>query len=220
MRNRDDRSTDQPAAERDTFASEDAFAPGGEPRTPPLPVDVGPVESVMPEEGVFDEGAGAEEGAGAAGTMSVDALRAELAAEHDRYLRLAAEYDNFRRRSQRERQEAAARGQAELVRSLLDPFDDLDRFANVDPASTTASIVTEGVAMVERKMARALQAAGLEIVNPVDAPFDPALHEAVATTPAASADEDSTVAQVYQLGYVFGGQLLRPARVVVRQWQG
>lgn len=216
MRNPDDRSADQPDAGQDPFASEDAFAPGGDQRTP-LPVDVGPVEEVSDAAGVAG---GVEEGAGAMEETSADALRAELAAQQDRYLRLAAEYDNFRRRSQRERQEAGTRGQAELVKSLLEPFDDLDRFANVDPATTTASIVTEGVAMVERKMARALTAAGLEIVNPVDAPFDPAVHEAVATTPAASPAEDSTVSQVYQLGYVFGDQLLRPARVVVRQWQG
>lgn len=201
------------------MSSEDSFAPGSEPRTP-LPVDVGPVESESVLADQIGEAGEGGEVAGATDTMSVDALSAELSAAQDRYLRLAAEYDNFRRRSQRERQEAGVRGQAELVKSLLEPFDDLDRFANLDPGSTTASIVIEGVEMVERKMARALQAAGLEIVNPVDAPFDPAVHEAVATTPAASPDEDSTVSQVYQLGYVFGGQLLRAARVVVRQWQG
>lgn len=216
MRTPDDRSIDQPAAEQNPIGGEDSFAPGGEQRTP-LPVDVGPVESsVADEAGGIDE----SDSGMAAPAMSVEALAAELAAAQDRYLRLAAEYDNFRRRSQRERQEAGTRGQAELVKSLLEPFDDLDRFANLDPGSTTASIVIEGVEMVERKMARALQAAGLEIVDPVDAPFDPAVQEAVATTPAASVEEDSTVSQVYQLGYVFGGQLLRPARVVVRQWQG
>ncbi len=213
MRTPDDRFIDQPAAEQGPNGSEDSFAPGGEPRTP-LPVDVGPVESAITDEtgdaGEADRGA----------DLSIDALSAELSAAQDRYLRLAAEFDNFRRRSLRERQEAGTRGQAELVKSLLEPFDDLDRFANLDPGSTTASIVIEGVEMVERKMARALQAAGLEIVDPVDAPFDPTVHEAVATTPAAGPDEDSTVSQVYQLGYVFGGQLLRPARVVVRQWQG
>ncbi|MHB1223280.1 MAG: nucleotide exchange factor GrpE [Gemmatimonadaceae bacterium] len=218
MRTPDDRSIDQPTAEQDPIGSEDSFAPGGEPRAP-LPVDVGPVESGMTDE-IGEIGEDADAVVDATGAMSAEALSAELSAAQDRFLRLAAEYDNFRRRSQRERQEAATRGQAELVKSLLDPFDDLDRFANLDPGSTTASIVIEGVEMVERKMAGALRAAGLEIVDPVDAPFDPAVHEAVATTPAASADEDSTVSQVYQLGYVFAGQLLRPARVVVRQWQG
>ena len=61
---------------------------------------------------------------------------------------------------------------------------------------------------------------GLEIVDPVGRPFDPAFHEAVATEPATSEEEDHTVARVYQSGYVFRGQLLRPARVVVKQWPG
>ena len=113
-----------------------------------------------------------------------------------------------------------ARAQAELARQLLDALDDLDRFWHVDPATTDAATVIEGVGMVARKLSKSLQAAGLEVVDPVDQPFDPNRHEAVATAPAASAEEDHTVAQVYQPGYVFGNQLLRPARVVVRQWQG
>ena len=60
----------------------------------------------------------------------------------------------------------------------------------------------------------------LEIVDPVGRPFDPAFHEAVATEPAASSEEDHLVARVYQPGYLFRGQLLRPARVVVKQWLG
>lgn len=212
MRNPDDRSAEQSPSDEDTAHGAGVNAGGGEPHAQ-LPVDVGPAElEAVPDGAALSDGVTA--------ARSVEELTAELAAEHDRFLRLAAEYDNFRRRSQRERQEAGTRGQAELVKSLLEPFDDLDRFANVDPSSTTASIIIEGVAMVERKIAKALTTAGLEIVNPLDAPFDPAVHEAVATTPAADPSEDSTVSQVYQLGYVFSGQLLRPARVVVRQWQG
>lgn len=159
-------------------------------------------------------------GAEPAGGEDDDAPRRELAAQQDRYLRLAAEYDNFRRRTTRERAEAGTRAQAELVKSLLETLDDLDRFAQVDPGTATAGSVIEAVGMVARKLGKVLSAAGLEVVSPAGQPFDPALHEAIATEPAASPDEDSTVAQVYQLGYVFGGQLLRPARVVVRQWNG
>jgi molecular chaperone GrpE len=65
-----------------------------------------------------------------------------------------------------------------------------------------------------------LAAAGLEVIDPVDQAFDPALHEAIATEPALSPEDDHVVAQVYQPGYVFAGQLLRPARVVVKQWNG
>lgn len=145
---------------------------------------------------------------------------AELEEQRDKYLRLAAEYDNYRRRTVKERQEAGGRAQADLVKLLVDPLDDLARFAHVDPASTDGSAVVQGVEMVERKLMKALAAAGLQVINPVNEVFDPALHEAVSTQPALSPEDDHLVAQVYQPGYVFNGQLLRPARVVVNQWNG
>lgn len=141
--------------------------------------------------------------------------------EHrDRYLRLAAEYDNFRKRATRERQEAGARAQGELVKQLIDALDDLARFAHVDPNSVDAATVVQGVDMVEKKIMKALNAAGLQVVNPVHQTFDPALHEAVGTEPALAREDDHVVSRVYQPGYVMGGQLLRPARVVVKQWNG
>jgi molecular chaperone GrpE len=143
-----------------------------------------------------------------------------LAEQQDKYLRLAAEYDNYRKRSVRERQEASLRGQAELLRGLLDALDDLARFAHVDPATTDTKTVVDGVAMVERKMLKTLTGIGLEVVNPIDQTFDPATMEAVATEPALSREDDHVVAKVYQHGYLFNGQLLRPARVVVKQWNG
>ncbi|HWP02700.1 MAG TPA: nucleotide exchange factor GrpE, partial [Gemmatimonadaceae bacterium] len=75
-------------------------------------------------------------------------------------------------------------------------------------------------AMVERKLLKTLAGHGLEVVNPLDQPFDPALHEAVGTERALSPEDDHMIARVYQPGYVFRGQLLRPARVVVKQWTG
>ena len=143
-----------------------------------------------------------------------------LAEQHDRYLRLAAEYDNYRKRSVRERQEASVRGQADMLRGLLDALDDLTRFAHIDPATTDTKTVVDGVAMVERKMLKTLTGIGLEIINPVDQTFDPSHMEAVATEPALSREDDHVVAKVYQQGYLFNGQLLRPARVVVKQWNG
>ena len=140
--------------------------------------------------------------------------------QRDRYLRLAAEYDNFRKRATRERQEAGARAQGELVKQLIDALDDLARFAHVDPATVDAATVVQGVDMVEKKVMKALSAAGLQVVNPVHQTFDPSLHEAVGTEPALAREDDHVVSRVYQPGYVMGGQLLRPARVVVKQWNG
>jgi molecular chaperone GrpE len=158
---------------------------------------------------------------GANGEGAVPAAAAEEPQnENDRYLRLAAEYDNFRKRSSKERLEAGSRAQAELVRRLVDALDDLARFAHVDPATTDAVTLVQGVEMVEKKLLRELNALGLEVLYPVDQAFDPAVHEAVATEPTPAKEDDHMVARVYQAGYLFQGQLIRPARVVVKQWNG
>jgi molecular chaperone GrpE len=148
------------------------------------------------------------------------AFEAALNDQKEKYLRLAAEYDNFRKRAVRDRQEAEIKGMGMLIRGLLDALDDLGRFAHVDPSTVDAVTVVTGAELVEKKLLKSLAGHGLEIVNPVDHPFDPAVHEALTTVPAASEAEDHLVAQVYQVGYVFNGQLLRAARVVVKQWTG
>ncbi|MEX2153840.1 MAG: nucleotide exchange factor GrpE [Gemmatimonadaceae bacterium] len=144
----------------------------------------------------------------------------QLSEQRDKYLRLAAEYDNYRKRSAKERAEAEARGQAELVSKLVDAIDDLSRFAHIDPAATDPQTLHKGIELVEQKMLKTLGGAGLEVINPIDQTFDPTLHEAVATEPALSPEDDHTVGKVFQPGYRFNGQLLRPARVVVKQWNG
>jgi len=149
-----------------------------------------------------------------------EALKAQLDVANDKYLRLAAEYDNYRKRTMKERQEERGRAQADLVKLLMDPLDDLTRFANVDVTSVDVPMMVEGAALVARKVFKELNAGGLTIIDPADQPFDPAQHEAVTTQPAASPEEDHTVGAVYQVGYMYNGMLLRPARVVVRQWNG
>ena len=165
-------------------------------------------------------GADASSNDNAPSTDGSDETQRQLDEQRDKYLRLAAEYDNFRKRMARERTEASARGQAELIRHIMDALDDLARFAHVDPDAAEAKTVVQGVEMVERKLLKALQTAGLMIVNPVNESFNPELHEAVATEPAASTEDDHVVSRVFQPGYLFNGQLLRPARVVVKQWNG
>ncbi len=147
-------------------------------------------------------------------------LQAQIADQKDKYLRLAAEYDNFRKRSVRERQEAEHKGMGLLIAGILDALDDLGRFAHVDPTTVESAAVVTGAEMVEKKLLKSLAGHGLELVNPLGVRFDPAVAEALTTVPAATPEEDHTVAQVYQVGYLFNGQLLRPARVVVKQWNG
>jgi molecular chaperone GrpE len=151
---------------------------------------------------------------------AITELQRRLEAQQEKYLRLAAEYENYRKRVTRERTETYSRAQADLVKQLLDALDDLARFAHVDPATVDASTVVQGAEMVEKKAMKSLTAAGLEPINPVNQSFDPQLHEAVTTEPALSPEDDHVVSRVYQVGYLFNGQLLRPARVVVKQWTG
>ena len=169
----------------------------------------------------------AEDGAIPSADSQLAALEAQLgiaagliAEQKDKVLRQAADYDNYRKRMVRERQEAELKGMSLLIRGILEALDDLGRFAHVDPETTDALTLQQGVEMVEKKLLKSLAGHGLEIVNPVGQPFDPAVQEAVTTAPAESPDEDHLVAQVFQVGYVFNGLLLRPARVVVKQWKG
>ena len=161
-------------------------------------------------------------GAGAplAQAASPDAM-AELEASNrdltDRHLRLAAEFDNFRRRANQERMDAWARAQAELVGKLLDTLDDLQRVSDLDPESATAPSILEGVELVERKFLRTLLDAGIVELNPEGEPFDPNVMEAVMRAPTDDPEMDDLVAMVFQRGYSFKGLLVRPARVSVHK---
>lgn len=166
-----------------------------------------------------DELIDATAGAPTATDPVAEALQ-RVAEAQDKYLRLAAEFDNFRKRALRDKLDAERLGMAIVIKDMLDALDDLGRFAHVDPTTVEAVTVVQGAEMVEKKLFKVLGGHGLEVVNPAGHPFDPALHEAITTTPALSAEEDHVVAQVFQVGYRFKGQLLRPARVVVKQWPG
>jgi molecular chaperone GrpE len=144
---------------------------------------------------------------------------AQLAELTDRYLRLAAEYDNFRRRTGKERVELWGKAQADLLSHIVDALDDLARFARVDPARIDAKTLHEGVNLVERKFWKELEGAGVRRVDEVGVAFDPNVHEAVTTAPAADPSQDHTVGAIFQAGYKLGDLLIRPARVQVLTWQ-
>jgi len=152
-------------------------------------------------------------------SLEVRQLRAELDVLNDRHLRLAAEYDNYRRRSQAQLMDSGVRAQANLVESLLEALDDFGRVTSVDPEVSTVESVLEGVVLVERKLFRLLEEAGLEELNPAGSTFDPNEMEAMARMPAQSAEEDDMVDDVFQKGFRFRGRLVRPARVSVRKFE-
>ena len=140
---------------------------------------------------------------------------AELAALQDRHLRLAAEFDNFRRRTRRELGDAGERARAELAGKLLELMDDLQRVAETPLEGTTTDALHEGIGLVARKFAKILSDTGVEPVNPVDERFDPNLHEALMMTPTDDPEQDELVSHVVLIGYRLGDRLLRPARVTV-----
>jgi len=149
-----------------------------------------------------------------------DGLLQDLEELQDRHLRLAAEFENYRKRTRRELVEMRRRSQADLVAGLLDVLDDLTRVAHAAPAIPDATVqsLMDGVRLVEAKMRKALGDAGLTRIEAAGQPFDPNLHEALATRPTTDPREDDLVCNVIVDGYMFDEILVRPARVQVAKY--
>ncbi len=148
-------------------------------------------------------------------SSDLDHMREELSGLNDRHLRLVAEFTNYRRRAENELSEAWTRGQADMLRSFVDGLDDLQRVGAWQAESTTVEALIEGVDLVERKFRQALEAAGVELIDPVGELFDPNIMEAMLGVPTEDPEEDQKVQDVFQKGYTFKGHLVRPARVTV-----
>jgi molecular chaperone GrpE len=147
-------------------------------------------------------------------------LQSELDESRDKMLRLAAEFDNFRKRIARERVELSDRAQASFVMRMLDVLDDLDRLVAGEASAHQQGPIYDATVMINRKLRKELEAAGLERIDPAGQPFDPTRHEAVSATPPPAPEQDHTVAATFQSGYAFKGNLIRPARVQVYSDQG
>jgi molecular chaperone GrpE len=140
---------------------------------------------------------------------------AEFEALKDRHLRLAAEFENYRRRTRREMLEAGEAARAELARGLLEIIDDLTRVAEAPCDPEQHQAMHDGVGLIARKLVKTLSDAGMESVNPLGERFDPNYHEAIILTPTDDPDQDELVSQVLLTGYRVGDRLLRPAQVAV-----
>jgi molecular chaperone GrpE len=163
------------------------------------------------------EGASPQPEADAAEGGDVAALRQELAEAKDRTLRLAADFDNFRKRALKDREEAHHFGHQNLVKDLLPTVDNLERaleHARNAGDERPATGLLEGVELVLRELHGLLAKHGVTPIEALGQPFDPALHEAMAQVPDATRPPN-TVVEVFQRGYQLRGRLLRAARVVV-----
>ena len=147
----------------------------------------------------------------------IEEARADAQAANERYLRLQAEWDNFRKRTAREREDERARASEGLVTKLLPVVDDLERSldhaASLDPQGAFGEFVT-GVRAVYEKLVDVLDKTGVVAINPVGQEFDMNEHQAVAHVDDATLPE-STVRDVYQKGYRMGTRVIRPAMVTV-----
>jgi molecular chaperone GrpE len=149
----------------------------------------------------------------------IGSLTDELKELEDRHLRLVAEFDNFRKRTIRERAQQTERAQAELVKLLLESLDDLARVSHMSSGEHKAAAILEGVQLVESKLLRALEAAGLTAIEAVGQPFDPQLHDALVTVSTDEPDQDDVVSQEIARGYLFKDALLRPSLVEVKKYR-
>jgi molecular chaperone GrpE len=134
-----------------------------------------------------------------------------LAALEDQLKRVAADFDNFRKRAARERSELVALANERLVKELLPVLDDLER-ALVAADEHEEAKLTEGVTLVHRSLAQLLEREGLKEIE-TDGKFDPHVHEALLSQP--SDEDEGAVIDVLQKGYRLGDRVLRPARVVI-----
>jgi molecular chaperone GrpE len=137
-----------------------------------------------------------------------------VVAEDDRLLRLAADFDNYKKRVAREREEYVALANARLLTELLPVIDDLERALSAAEEHEEAQL-EEGVRLVHRSLAALLERQGIELIE-TDGKFDPHVHEALLSQPSEEA-ESGAVINVVQKGYKLGDRVVRPARVIVAE---
>lgn len=158
------------------------------------------------------EDIGVDESA-AAGGDELSALRRERDDLHDRLLRTAAEFDNYRKRTERDRRDWSDAAAREVIQDLLPVVDDLER-ALAASAGTADRVLRDGVELIHRQLLDALRRRGVVALDTVGQPFDPEWHEAAASEPAGDRPDGEITAEVRR-GYRLGDRLLRPAMVKV-----
>ena len=151
------------------------------------------------------------ESAPAADPAELDQAKADLAAEKDKYLRLLAEYDNFRKRSQKEKDELYTVIRSETVGKFLPVYDNLERALNQETADEAYK---KGVELTMNQLREALTKLGVEEIPSLDQPFDPAVHNAVMHVEDENYGEN-TVVEVFQKGFALGDKVIRFAMVKV-----
>ena len=165
------------------------------------------------EEDIVSEAEAVVEEAAAAATGELEKLRKEASDWQDRYLRLHAEWDTYRRRTTGQRAEEKARAAEKLVESMLPVLDDFERSIAYATENGEAGLL-EGVKAVQAKLMDVLVKGGVKVIDPAGEAFDALEAQAVGTVPDEEAF-DETVHDVYQKGYKMGKKVIRPAMVTI-----
>ncbi len=142
-------------------------------------------------------------------------LQGKLDEANDKYLRLYAEFDNFRRRTSKERVDMMQSAGKEVIEELLPVLDDLDRALKAMENSDDISSLKEGVQLVSSKLQKTLQQRGLKEMQSINEPFDAEFHEAVTNIPAPNDDMKGKIIDEVVKGYLLNDKVLRYAKVVV-----
>jgi len=145
----------------------------------------------------------------------VDKLQAELDEQKDKYIRLFAEFDNFKRRNAKERVEIIQTAGKEVITSLLDVLDDSERAEKQIQSSNDLKQIKEGIQLVFGKLRTTLQAKGLRAMESINTDFDVEKHEAITEIPAPSPALVGKVVDEVQKGYYLNDKIIRFAKVVV-----
>lgn len=202
-------------------ANENVEAKAEEEADPGL-VDLAPGEAVQSEDAAAVEEsdeiseAGAREPSPISKLQSqVDVLMSERASLYDKLLRRQAEFENYRKRVERERAELYQHGRDDVLLQFLPVVDNFERaLSSLEESEGDAEALRRGVELIHKQFSDALAKLGLETVEAVGHTFDPHVHEAV-TTEATDKHKENTVIEEFQRGYKIGDRLLRPAKVKV-----
>ena len=142
-------------------------------------------------------------------------LENQVGKDKDDYIRLMAEFDNFRRRTSQEKLEMVSMASTETIKGLLPVLDDCERALKVLQESADSDAAKEGTELIYNKLMGYLKTKGLAVIEAVGQPFDTDVHEAVAQFPVLEEDKKGKVFDVVQTGYTLNGKVIRFAKVVV-----
>ena len=147
--------------------------------------------------------------------LKVAELENKVAKDKDDYIRLMAEFDNFRRRTSQEKLELVSMASTDTIKGLLPVLDDCERALAVLKESNDSDAAKEGTELIYHKLMAYLQSKGLAVIEAAGQEFDTDLHEAVAQFPVQEEDKKGKVFDVVQTGYTLNGKVIRFAKVVV-----